>query len=78
MSVDLSFFRSETSQRMRAQARAEARAEDVLRILDRRGIAVPDDIRVRITTCLDPNELDQWFDRSLFATTIADLFADET
>jgi len=53
MSVDLSFFRSETFQRLRAESRAKGRAEDILLILDERGIEVPDDVRARITDCTD-------------------------
>ncbi|MFD0363600.1 hypothetical protein ACFQZZ_19300 [Nocardia sp. GCM10030253] len=82
MSIDLSFFRSETSQRIRAEGRAigraEGRAKYILRILGQRGIALPDDIRDRITTCLDLDQLDRWFDRSFTATTITDLFIEET
>ncbi|MFD5102682.1 hypothetical protein [Streptomyces albidochromogenes] len=33
MAVDLSFFRSETAQRLRGEGRAEGRAEDILLLL---------------------------------------------
>jgi hypothetical protein len=72
MSVDLSFFRSETSQRLRA----EGRVEDILMILDERGIEVPDDVRARITDCIDLEVLRTWLRRSLTVTTAGDLFTD--
>ncbi|MFQ6329371.1 hypothetical protein ACLMAL_24990 [Nocardia sp. CWNU-33] len=81
MSMDLSFFRSETSQRLRAEGvekgHAEGHAEGLLRVLDRRGIVTDDNARARIKACTDQDRLNTWLDRSLTATTIADLFADE-
>ncbi|MBD0842746.1 hypothetical protein [Streptomyces sp. TRM68416] len=76
MSVDLSFFRSETSQRLRAEGRAEGRAEDVLLILDTRGIEVPDAARERIASCTDLDELRTWLTRAVTATTADDLFTE--
>ncbi|TPQ22046.1 hypothetical protein [Streptomyces sporangiiformans] len=84
MSVDLSFFRSETSQRLRAEGRAEGRtegrveshAEDILLVPGERGIDVPDDVRARITSCTDLETLRGWLKRSLTAGTAEDLFAD--
>jgi len=74
MAVDLSFFRSETSQRLRAEGRAEGRAEDVLRILQRRGVELSESSRERIAGCTDLELLGAWLDRSLTAATEADLF----
>ncbi|MGW3419014.1 hypothetical protein [Streptomyces phaeochromogenes] len=76
MSVDLSFFRSETFQRLRAESRAKGRAEDILLILDERGIEVPDDVRARITDCTDLETLRTWLRRSVTTTTAGDLFTD--
>jgi hypothetical protein len=73
MAVPLSFFRSETSQRLRA----ESRAEDILLYLDARGIDVPDAARERITTCTDPDTLRAWLIRAVTADTADGLF-DET
>jgi hypothetical protein len=72
MAVDLSFFRSETSQRLRA----ESRAEDILLILDARGIDVPDAARERIATCTDLDTLRTWVTRAATADTAEDLFAE--
>ncbi|MFI6490614.1 hypothetical protein [Streptomyces sp. NPDC050564] len=84
MSVDLSFFRSETSQRLRTEGRAEARAEgrlqvrieDILLVLGERRIEVSDDARERITACTDFDVLRTWLLRSITATTSEDLFVD--
>lgn len=83
MTVDLAFFRSETSERLRAEGRvlgreegrAQGRAEDILRILERRGIETPETVRDQVTSCTDLGTLDTWFDRALTATTAEDLFA---
>ncbi len=78
MSVDLKFFRSETSQRIReegrVEGRAESRAEDILRILDRRGIALAADAQDRVRHCTNLDDLDLWFDRAITITNGPDLF----
>jgi hypothetical protein len=53
----------------------EGRAEDILRILDKRGIAVDDTSREQIVSCDDLDTLGTWLDRSLTATQVSDLFA---
>ncbi|MEU6230513.1 hypothetical protein [Streptomyces sp. NPDC047042] len=60
----------------RAQGQAQGRAQDILRILDLRGIDVPESARERISGCTDLDTLGTWFDRSLTATDTADLFAE--
>ncbi|MFD9001877.1 hypothetical protein ACFV0T_13030 [Streptomyces sp. NPDC059582] len=76
MSVDLSFFRSETSQRLRAEGRAEGRAEDILLILTTRGIEVPEHVRERIAECTDLDTLRSWLTNALTAETAEDLFTE--
>ncbi|MEU4836987.1 hypothetical protein [Nocardia testacea] len=84
MSVDLSFYRSKTSQRLRAEGRAEGRVEgkleDVidktLRLLQARGITVPAAAEERIRSCADLDVLDRWFDQAITASDIAEVFAD--
>ncbi|MFJ9715956.1 hypothetical protein ACIRPQ_08445 [Streptomyces sp. NPDC101213] len=58
------------------EGKAEDRASLVLRVLDKRGVDVPEGTRERITSCTDLDTLTLWFDRSLTATTAEDLFAD--
>ena len=76
MAVDLSFFRSETSQRLRAEGRAEGRAQDILLLLDKRGIPVPDEARRRIGECRDPEILETWFLRAVTAVSAEAVVAD--
>jgi hypothetical protein len=65
--------RAEGEARGEAKGRAEGEARAVLAILRARGIPVPEDIRTRITTCTDLNQLDTWVHRAATATTIHDL-----
>lgn len=76
MSVDLSFFRSETSQRLRAEGRTEGHAEDILLVLGERGLEVPDDARARIMECTELETLRAWLKRSVTADKVEDLFRD--
>ncbi|MET9523113.1 hypothetical protein [Streptomyces coeruleorubidus] len=59
----------------KAEGKAEAKVESILSVLDKRGIPVPEDTRDRITSCTDLDTLTLWFDRSLTATAVEDLFA---
>lgn len=78
MSIDLSFFRSETSQRLREEGREEGReqgvADSILRILRRRGIEVGDAAEAKITSCHDRTQLVDWLDRSITARSVDDMF----
>jgi hypothetical protein len=58
------------------RGRAETRAEDVLRILDARGMPVTEEVRQRILTCTDIATLDRWFTRALRARTLAGVLGD--
>ncbi|MFE9321011.1 hypothetical protein ACIHDR_14300 [Nocardia sp. NPDC052278] len=71
MTVDTSFFRSEFWE----ETRAVTRAEYIVRLLELREIAVPDDVRTRILTCMDADQLDVWFALAVKADSIDDLFA---
>ncbi len=46
----------------RDEGKAESKAEDLLKILARRGIAVADEQRARILACRDLPTLDRWLD----------------
>lgn len=56
-----------------AQGVIRGRAEDILRILTARGVHVDEQARQRILNCTDVATLDRWFDKSLHATTVADV-----
>jgi hypothetical protein len=90
MAIPTSYFRSETSQRLRAEGRAvglvegrvegrtegraEGRAEDILLAFEVRGIAVSDAVRERITGCADPEILREWLARAITAERSEDVF----
>lgn len=53
---------------------AEGKADAVLRVLSRRGLAVSEEIRSRIAGCTDTDMLDRWLDRALIARRAEELF----
>lgn len=59
------------------KGRAEGRAEDILHILDMRGIEVSGSVRQRVTDCTDLEVLRTWLDRSLTVASGEELFAGE-
>ncbi len=67
--------RQEGLQEGRQAGRQAGQAEAILRILDKRGIAVADASRQRIEACSDMDTLGTWLDRSLTATDVSELFA---
>ncbi|MCH0541131.1 hypothetical protein I3F58_16450 [Streptomyces sp. MUM 203J] len=81
MAVDLSFYESylveEIRDEARAEARAESRAQDILRLLERRGVTVPDSVRERVTGCEDPEAMVVWFDRAITATHAEEIFGEQ-
>jgi hypothetical protein len=58
------------------QGAAEAKAKDILKIIDARHIKVTDQRREQVSSCTDLTQLDEWFDRALNAETVADIFKD--
>lgn len=61
----------------REQGRAQAKAEMVLRVLEWRGIPVPEHVSERVTLCDDPAQLELWAQRAVRATYAEDLFTEE-
>lgn len=49
-------------------------AEDILRILQSRHVAVSSEQHTTVSTCTDLAQLDVWFDRALTATTADEVF----
>ena len=68
--------REEGREEGRAEGVAEARAQDIERLLDKRGIAMTPADRERISSCRDGKTLDTWLDRVLTVSGIGELFAD--
>jgi hypothetical protein len=62
----------------KAEGKAEAGAASILRVLERRGIPVPDHIRDRITTCTHLDTLNTWLDQAITISTASDLFTADT
>ncbi|NEB93170.1 hypothetical protein [Streptomyces bauhiniae] len=60
-----------------AEGRAQAKAEMVLRVLEWRGIPVPEHVAEQVTMCDDPAQLELWAQRAVRATHAEDLFAEE-
>lgn len=77
MAVDLSFYKSPLSEEIRDEGRVESRAEDILLVLEQRGIDVPDEARERITGCEDPAILRRWLARAVTSPSAGEIFADE-
>lgn len=72
--------RAEGKAEGKAEGRAEGRAEAVealvtavLRVLERRGIEVPEDARARISGCQDPAQLGAWLHAAIGATRLDDV-----
>jgi hypothetical protein len=82
MAMDLSFYRSPFSRQLRDEGRAEGLAEglaegrvdSLLRILEKRGVAVTETQRARLHSCTDLDQLDKWIDRAVTATRAAEVF----
>lgn len=66
--------REEGREEGREAGRLKDRAEMTLRILDLRGITVPDTVRARVEACTDFDQLSVWSERAVHATTADDLF----
>jgi hypothetical protein len=56
------------------QGAVQAKAEDVIKIIDARAIDVTAEQRDQVSSCSDIAQLDEWFDRALTAQTAADIF----
>ncbi|MEY9841810.1 hypothetical protein [Streptacidiphilus sp. EB103A] len=78
MAVDLNFFRSQTSQRIREEGRAEGFrrgiALSVLRLLDNRDVHLSEEARQRVLGCGDQELLLLWVERALTASDETELF----
>ncbi|MFH8785102.1 hypothetical protein [Streptomyces roseoverticillatus] len=68
----------ETLLKGEAKGRAAASSAMVLRVLDHREIFMPEAARERITSCTDLDVLERWMDRALTASTIDEVFAEES
>jgi hypothetical protein len=58
----------------RAEGKAEGEAKAILRVLDKRGVALTAEQRDRVLACTDIATLEGWLDRALLATAADELF----
>ncbi|MFF0163304.1 hypothetical protein ACFYRY_38105 [Streptomyces sp. NPDC005263] len=74
------FWRHPLAEQVREEGREEGRASEraqmILRNLRHRQIDVPDQVRDRVLSSTDLDELDTWLDRSYQVTDASELFAD--
>ncbi|MDT0401693.1 RpnC/YadD family protein [Streptomyces edwardsiae] len=59
----------------RQEGRVAGKAEQLLRLMERRGFCLTEETRQRVITCADMPLLDLWFDRAIDATTLDEIFA---
>jgi len=67
-------FQSDVARLNQARGKAEGKAEDVLRVLAARNVAVTDEQRDRILACRDLEQLERWLVRAVTATSATDVF----
>ncbi|WP_211301335.1 hypothetical protein [Murinocardiopsis flavida] len=58
----------------KAEGEASGEAKSVLRVLDTRGIAVSDEVRERVTSCTDLDQLATWVTRAVTVSRAEELF----
>jgi hypothetical protein len=75
--VDLSFYKSYISEEIRAEGEARRAVEDVLEVLEVRGIGIPEAVRERIVSCGDPETLRRWHRRAVIAPSAEQTFSEE-
>jgi hypothetical protein len=56
------------------QGRADGERRIILRILTARGLPLSDEIRDRVATCTDTDQLEAWADRAATADSVEEIF----
>lgn len=64
-------YQSDFAKKYVAQGRAEEAARNLLTVLRTRGIPVPDSVREHILAQNDPERLERWLEKAIFATSVA-------
>jgi hypothetical protein len=59
---------------MKVAAEAQGIAKSILKVLERRGIAVSADQRQEILSCIDLDRLSHWLDQAVLAVTADEIF----
>ncbi|MGK3999931.1 hypothetical protein [Sorangium sp. So ce1024] len=68
-------FQSEFARSYVAKGKIEAKAHDVLAVLDARGLEVPVEVRERVLASTDVDELDRWIRRAAVVSDARELLA---
>jgi hypothetical protein len=63
-------------ERIHDQGEVKGEAKALLKLLDKRSLALSDEQREKVRTCTDAAQLDLWFDRAITASSTAEVFAD--
>ena len=71
-------YQSDFAKKYFAKGRAEGKAEVLLRIVAGRGLSVSEARRDRVLACTDAGMLDDWIDRALQASSLEDVFGEQT
>jgi hypothetical protein len=70
-------YQSDFARRYFDRGEARGEADAVVAVLEARGIDVPKDVRERITSCTDLDQLKAWVRRAVTVHTAQDLFTDQ-
>ncbi|ATL70827.1 hypothetical protein [Nocardia terpenica] len=68
-------YKSEFAQRYYARGEIFGEGKALLRLLNKRGFTVPDDITRSVTECSDLDQIEAWFDRAVTAETLDEVFS---
>ena len=66
-------WRSDFAKAHRAEGRAEGEAKALLLVLEGRGIAVRNEVRKRVMSCVDSDQLEGWLRRAAVVDRAEDL-----
>ncbi|MFI1503622.1 hypothetical protein [Streptomyces sp. NPDC020597] len=77
VAVDLSPYKSYIFEEFRDEGRAQRGAEDILLVLNARGLDVSDEVRERVTGCDDPDLLRHWLTRAVTASSAEAIFVEK-
>ncbi|MFE9105243.1 hypothetical protein [Actinomadura geliboluensis] len=66
-------WKSDFAKAHRAKGRAEGEAKALLLVLEGRGIAVPNEVRKRVMSCVDSDQLEGWLKRAAVVDRAEDL-----
>ncbi|MEH0575951.1 hypothetical protein [Streptomyces sp. B21-108] len=76
VAVDLSPYKSYIFEEFRDEGRAQRGAEDIVLVLEARGLDIADEVRERVTGCDDPDLLRHWLTRAVTVGSAEEIFAD--